>query len=306
LVALIYWQVKSRSEEFNLLLAFHESFSWTKIPFLLIAILMLPLNILLETFKWKLLIEQFQENFTFKEALRSMLCGSFFGFISPNRVGEFLGRLRCIEKENRSRSLTAGYWGGLAQFIVTFGIGVYMGGRSIMNHMKHLDLSRSLDVYTVPIAFGIIFMASIVYFNLKKVLQFVSKFPFLKQLTNKYPLEYDIPKRKLLQILFITLLRYLVYVTQYVFILYFFGVDLSFGVLFSSVSTMLIVHTLVPSVPFIDLGVKGTTLSIILINITNNELGVFLSVLSIWIINIIIPAIVGYYFFITNKISKQD
>ena len=163
----------------------------------------------------------------------------------------------------------------------------------------------TLDVYTVPIAFGIIISASVVYFNLRKVLLFVSKFPLLNKFTKKYPLEYDIPKRKLLQILFITLLRYVVYVSQYVFILYFFGVDLPFTVLFSSVSSMLIIHTLVPSVPFIDLGVKGTTLSLILINITNNELGVFLSVLTIWIINIIIPAIAGYYFFITNKNKKE-
>ena len=119
LVCLIYWQVKSRSENFNLIEAFNQSFSWSQIPFLLIAIFMLPLNILLETSKWRILIQQFQENFSFQEALKSMLCGSFFGFISPNRVGEFLGRLRCIQKENRSRSLTAGYWGGLAHLMYT-------------------------------------------------------------------------------------------------------------------------------------------------------------------------------------------
>lgn len=262
---------------------------------------MLPLNILLETTKWKIFVNQFQEKFTFQDALKSMLCGSFFGFISPNRVGEFLGRLKRIETVNRSRSLTAGYWGGLAQFIVTFSFGIYMGGRTIMNH---IDIDWSLDRYTLPIAFLIIIISSLVYFNLKHVLHWISKFPLLKKITTKYPLEYDVSKRKLLLILLITLFRYLVYVCQYVFILWFFGVDLSFTVLFSSVSTMLVIHTLVPSVPFIDLGVKGTTLSILLLGITNNELGVFLSVLSIWIINIIIPAIVGYYFFISSKKKK--
>lgn len=302
-IGLIYWQVKSRSGEYNLIDAFNESFSWQQIPYLLIAIVMLPVNILLETTKWKTFINQFQEKFSFQDALKSMLCGSFFGFISPNRVGEFLGRLKRIEPENRSRSLTAGYWGGLAQFIVTFSFGIYMGGRTIMNHM---DIEWSLDRYTLPIAFVIILITSLVYFNLKHVLVLVSKFPLLRKITKKYPLEYDVSKRKLLIILFITLSRYLVYVFQYIFILYFFGVDLPFEVLFSSVSTMLVIHTLVPSVPFIDLGVKGTTLSIILSGLSNNELGIFLSVLTIWIINIILPAIAGYYFFIASKKDKEQ
>ena len=293
--------MKSRSEDFNILENFTKSFSWAQFPFLFAAILLMPVNIFLESTKWRLFVEEFQEDFSISDALKSMLCGSFFGFISPNRVGEFLGRLNRIKKESRSRALTAGYWGGLAQFIVTFSFGIYMGGRAIMHHAN----IKSLDVYTIPAALLIIICASIVYFNLKWFLSKVSQFPLLRKITKKYPLEYEVPKQKLLLILFITLLRYLVYVAQYIYLLYFFGVDLSYEALFSAVSTMLVVHTLFPSVPFIDLAVKGNALVLVLKNLSNNELGILLAVFTIWVINIIIPALVGYYFFATSKKNKD-
>lgn len=297
LFGLIYWQIKSKSSEYNLVEEFQASFSWRQFPFLLAAILLMPVNIFLESTKWKMFVNEFQEDFDIVDALKSMLCGSFFGFISPNRVGEFIGRLKRMPPESRSRSLTAGYWGGIAQFIVTFSIGIYMGGRTIMIVAER----PSLDKYTIPFALVIILISSLVYFNLKWVLSKVSKISFLRKLTDKYPIEYEVPRSKLLLILFVTLFRYLVYVSQYVYLLYFFGIDLPYEALFASVSTMLIIHTVFPSVPFVDLGVKGNALVLILSRHSNNELGVVLAVFAIWVINIILPAIVGYYFFVTGK-----
>lgn len=297
LCGLIYWQIDSKSSEYNLIEAFQSSFSWRQFPFLLAAILLMPVNIFLESTKWKMFVNQFQEDFDIVDALKSMLCGSFFGFVSPNRVGEFLGRLKRMPAESRSRSLTAGYWGGIAQFIVTFSIGIYMGGRTIMIVAER----PTLDKYTIPFALLVICTASLVYFNLKWVLTKVSNISFLRKLTEKYPIEYTVPRSKLLLILLVTLFRYLVYVSQYVYLLYFFGVDLPFEVLFASVSTMLVIHTMFPSVPFVDLGVKGNVLVLILSRHSNNELGVVLAVFAIWVINIIIPALVGYYFFIIGK-----
>lgn len=294
---LIVWQIQTRTEKYNLFQAFSENFTWNRIHLLLIAFLLMPFNIFLESVKWNKLISNFNEEFNIKLAIQSMLCGSFFGFMTPNRVGEFVGRLKPLEPSFRSRALTAGYWGGIAQFLVTFSFGIYMGGKTIVQHAN----IKSIDAYTVPLAFIIIIVTSIIYFNLKKVLSWVSKFPILKKITNKYPLEYEIPKSQLLIILGITLLRYIIYVCQYVFILLFFGVSLPFSLLFSSVSTMLVVHTVFPSVPFVDLGVKGNALMLILRNLTVNELGIILAVLTIWLINIIIPALFGYYFFIQAK-----
>lgn len=297
LVGLIYWQVKNKSAEFNVIEQFKQSFTWQRFPFLIIALLLMPINIFLESKKWHIFVNEINPKYELIDAVRSMLCGSFFGFISPNRVGEFIGRLKGIDKQDRSRSLTAGYWGGLAQFIVTFSIGIYMGGQIIM---KQFDLS-SLDRFTVPFVILFILTISWTYFNLKKVLKMVSKFPLINRLTDKYPIEYQMPKTKLLFVLLITLFRYLVYVNQYIYLLYFFGVELSYENLFTAVSTMLIVHTLFPSVPFVDLGVKGNALVLILKKYTFNELGILLAVFAIWVINIIIPAITGYYYALLSK-----
>jgi hypothetical protein len=194
LAGVIYWQLKYRSSDINVFESFREAFSWRQFPFLFAALLLMPVNVFLESTKWRLFINEFQKKFDISDALKSMLCGSFFGFITPNRFGEFLGRLNRIKKENRSRALTAGYWGGIAQFLVTFSFGIYLGGKTILQHVDFY----SLEAFTIPLALLIILFASLVYFNLKKVLVFISTFPILNKITQKYPFRIRSSKKKII------------------------------------------------------------------------------------------------------------
>ena len=70
LCGLIYWQIDSKSSEYNLIEAFQSSFSWRQFPFLLAAILLMPVNIFLESTKWKMFVNQFQEDFDIVDALK--------------------------------------------------------------------------------------------------------------------------------------------------------------------------------------------------------------------------------------------
>jgi uncharacterized membrane protein YbhN (UPF0104 family) len=96
---MIYYQLQNRGDGVNLWENFINQFTWKRIPFFIFAIALMPVNWFLESIKWQTFISKFQSKFFILKSFESVICGTFFAFITPNRIGEFGGRLNKIEKE---------------------------------------------------------------------------------------------------------------------------------------------------------------------------------------------------------------
>tara|TARA_B110000285_G_scaffold232240_1_gene302856 strand:+ start:1433 stop:1759 length:327 start_codon:yes stop_codon:yes gene_type:complete len=101
-------------------------------------------------------------------------------------------------------------------------------------------------------------------------------------------------------ILAFSFVRYLIFTAQYVILLYVFSenFDLLNSVIFVPVS--FIMNSIIPSITLAELGVRemvGLKLSEIYYNVA-----VVLSTLSLWIINILTPSIVGALIILTAKL----
>lgn len=94
--------------------------------------------------------------------------------------------------------------------------------------------------------------------------------------------------------------RYLIFTAQYVIMLYVFSenFDLLNSVIFVPVS--FIMNSIIPSITLAELGV-GEMVELKLSEIYD-DVAVVLSTLSLWIINILIPSIVGALIILTAKL----
>ena len=102
-------------------------------------------------------------------------------------------------------------------------------------------------------------------------------------------------------ILAFSFVRYLIFTAQYVILLYVFSenFDLLNSVIFVPVS--FIMNSIIPSITLAELGVRemvGLKLS----EIYYDDVAVVLSTLSLWIINILTPSIVGALIILTAKL----
>ena len=66
--------------------------------YLIIALILVPVNWGIETFKWKYLIKKI-EYISFSKAFKSILSGVTIGIFTPNRMGEFAGRIFYLESD---------------------------------------------------------------------------------------------------------------------------------------------------------------------------------------------------------------
>ena len=284
------------------------------------ALILVFLNWSLETYRLQSLINnRIHRQLTWKQSLIAVLSGITLGVVSPARLGEYAGRLVGLKPEERSASLASTLMCSLALTIITTGFGLLAFFN--INHSPLIDrYAYSITVSVVIIL--LIGIAVVVLFpTLIKVL---SKFAFLGNDMNAKTytpnLHIALPdanmpdtrpssalikltKKEITQLMSLSLARYLVYSVQYVLVLYFFGAKASALTLLFHVSLIFLLQTIIPLPALMSIVARGSIAVMVLSLLELNELLILMAALTIWLVNLVIPAIVGLVIILRSKID---
>lgn len=273
---------------FNSQLAlFKQNLSANKILLLISAVLLMPVNWLLETIKWKALLQN--GNAKFSLLLKGVIAGVTFGLVTPARSGEFVGRVIYLDDEDRAKVFYLSAIGGMAQSIVTIVIGALCF--ALINNDSML-----LGMFT---GVGAVFL--LLYFRFDLLNRLLHNVPFLaaRGLVIQH---HQLPGLQLqLTVLLISLIRYAVYWLQYVLVFMFFGVSGNTLQVLLHSAVLLLVQTFSPLMPLFDISFRGGSALWVFAPLTDNNLAVLSAVLLIWILNLLLPALAGYLFLARKK-----
>jgi hypothetical protein len=253
----------------------------------LLAVLLMPINWLLETVKWRLLIKSAEP---FSHLLKSIIAGVTLGFVTPGRAGEFVGRVLFVSEENKAKIFYLSSIGGIAQSVATLVAGVFFV----------FMWSGNSFFYGITIGVAVVFL--FVYFRFDLLNQLISSNSFL----TKHSLvisEKELPSMSVqLQVLLLSFVRFGVYLLQYVLLMLFFGVSSNFWLMLINSGVFLVAQTFSPMMPFVDLSYRGGTALYVFAD-SVNSLGVLSAVMMVWLINLVIPSLIGYFFILNRKIK---
>ena len=98
---------------------------------------------------------------------------------------------------------------------------------------------------------------------------------------------------ELIRIMLISLFRYIVFCIQFSFMLRFFGVELNSWQLLISIPTTYLFVTFTPSFAFSEVAVRGSLAMLIIGTFSNQTVSIALAGMCIWIVNFVIPMMVG-------------
>ncbi|MBS1614034.1 MAG: flippase-like domain-containing protein [Bacteroidetes bacterium] len=253
----------------------------------IIAILFMPLNWVLETVKWRILLQSSYA--PFKELMKGVIAGVTFGFVTPGRSGEFIGRVLYLNEQDKTKVFYLTGIGGIAQTAVTL-----LVGSLCLNVLVD-------DVFIQGIAMGLALICTLFYFRFDLLNRLINSFPFLvrKGLTIH---NTEIPSTNLLLKVFgISAARYGVYLLQYVAVFMFFGVSTNALLLTAHNAVLLLVQSFSPLLPFMDISFRGGSALWVYGNISQNNIAILTAALSIWVINLVLPAVIGYVFIVRKK-----
>ncbi len=282
--------------------------------FLLLAVALMPLNLLLESKKWQFQVRRL-EQIKLNKAFTAVLSGISVSMFMPNRVGDYLGRVFILEKGSHIKGVLLTIIGSLAQLLVT----VIFGSVALLFYLPSTNYfsTETQWIYTAifMLVVVIIVTGTFIYLNIDLLYVIIQKlFPKKSQLVLAYVEVFNYFNHKqLAYILALSFLRYMIFSLQFILFLWAFNLPLSYPEAIMLVGLSYLFITLIPTVALSELGVRGSV-SIYLfaawfeakqMSIPDFELGVFAASSAVWLINIAVPALLGLLFIYRLKFFRR-
>jgi len=238
-----------------------------------------------------------------------VLSGVALSLNTPNRIGEYGGRVLYVKEGNRLKSVSLSIAGSICQLAITVLMGC--GGLIFLLNTDHANESAvmGLSFFWLKVLLSLSVFATLI------LLLFLSRLSWIIKLFEKIPafskyVQYisvldEFTPKLLLRLLFLSLLRYLVFVIQYIFLLQVLQVEVSWQQGFWLIAILHLVMAIVPSFAIADLGIRGKFSTELLSLYSTNTIGILGTTFGIWFINLFIPALAGSFFIIRKRIFKE-
>ena len=148
----------------------------------------------------------------------------------------------------------------------------------------------------------VILILTLFYFRLSGLVRWIDRLPGSKKYAWLIETLEDFNATLLLQLLSLSALRFLVFIMQYYLLFRLFDVDVSLWQGWWAVSVSFLIMAVIPTIAlFTDLGLRGKVSLKLLGMFSGNNLGIGLTAVSIWFINLIIPALAGSLLILSIK-----
>jgi len=273
-----------------------------------LVVFLMFINWSIESKKWQLLVNHIQ-HFSFYRAFKSVLSGCSVTMLTPNRVGEYGGRILYVDAPNRIKAISLTIVGSISQLLITMIMGCF--GLFILRYLSQCNLTEAnvlpqfWESVILSLSVGLTLILLLFYIRLGWLVRLMEKLPALQKIVRHISVLDEFNNRQLLQILSLSFLRYLVFVLQYVLLLQVMGVHIAPLLCFWLMTIFYLVLAVAPTIGFIELPVRVSASWAILKLYTINEIGVGAAALGIWIINLVIPAVIGSLLILSIKIVKE-
>lgn len=281
-LAFIFVKLKNTSlEEFEFL--FNNIFGISKYWMLIVVFVLMLINWFTEALKWKIILKNLQ-NLSLVQAYKSVFAGVAFGIVTPNRIGELVGRILYIDEDNKISASLLNFICSTFQLLVTFAFGALGLFFFKENWLQKIPFTSLLSITILVILLTVC------------IIYFLSKIPNLSNRVNEYFQPFrKIEKTQATTIFVLSVLRYIIFTTQYIIVLYMMGIELSVISCLVCISVNFFLITIIPTYALAEIGVRGTVAVSVFSVYGVTALPVATASIIIWIINLAIPAIFGTF-----------
>lgn len=254
------------------------------------AVALMPVNYLMESFKWKRLLVKIQD-VKLLLAVKSVLAGLAASMVTPNRIGDFAGRIMLLKAGNRTAGTMASVVGSCAQMLViaAFGVAAFACNIEIPRQLHYFQDNYFVTLITLVI---ILIVAIILFFNISRMAAKI-KIERSQMLKNFVEAMGLYRARQLAAVLVISAVRYAVFAFQFYLVLWSFGVEMELLTGLCAIAFIYCFVTIVPTFALAEWGVRGSAALFFLSPFGGSAVAILSATIAVWLINIGLPALAG-------------
>ena len=303
-VALLVWAIINQiflvDDFLNTWNLFKSSISGNVIWISVCVILLMMINWAFEAKKWQVLVNKI-ETIKFSESYKAIFCGVAFAMITPNRIGEYAGRIFYTRKAGVIKTIAVTMIGSFSQVITTtffglvglmFYIIIYAGQSSYVNAIIYFSALSTI---------GILFL---MFFNLQKIYSSIQDIKYLKKIKTYLLIISQYSGKEFIKVLAFSVLRYITFTIQYLLLLNLFGVHETYFHMTIMITLIFLVQTIIPSFAIAEIGIRGNVALFFLGMVSENHLGIWSAASCLWLVNLVLPSIIGSFYFLKINSNK--
>lgn len=308
LIVSMYHQLHLKNNWESSLLQIHSALRNGVYQMITVCFLML-VNWGLETRKWQLAISK-HSPVSFATGYKAILAGNALAFFTPNRTGEYFGRMLYLNNGERIASIPLTLVCSLAQIVVTLFAGglalIILSDRITNTAMVAADMNSWLNIALI-VTGALISVLTIFYFCLPLLAKKVTGKRWMLRWSRHVRVLEDVNATMLLSILSLSVVRYVVFILQYYLLFSVFGVEVDWWQAFWAVSVVFFVIAIIPTPGFLpELGIRWQAGMQVMQLYSANVTGIFAASLAVWIINLAIPALAGGVLILALKLFRKQ
>lgn len=276
---------------------------------LFVALVLLFVNWGLESMKWRYLMRN-SIRITPWTSFKATYTGNAFGALTPNRIGGFIGRIMYLPKEHRLEGTLNSFLSGFTQMLSTliFGaVGAWLVFLLDYPLQPSQDTAWALKFALYPkyVAIGssvIAAVALLIFLRPSVWLPFLMRIKWLRKFEERLQFMNKQSRLRMLQVLVMSMIRYVVFVFQFYLLLQFFEVAISWWDALILISYLYVLITFIPSI-FGKLGLREAMALVLLYHFSpdHSELPIVLASLCLWFVNVAIAGVLGGFFFLLHR-----
>ena len=253
-------------------------------------------NWFFEILKWKDLVGYVQKISLFRSAKESLsaLTTSIF---TPNRIGDYAAKLYLYPKGKRKPILLINLLGHMTQMTITVICGLVGMTLFIQTFDPDLPYFKIARIAFIFAAVSFMLFAGIRQnrfkirgFELFKIREFL----------------YGFPKKLIGRSLLYSAIRYLIFSYQFIVIVRLFGFNLDYWEGMLALSSMYFIASIIPSIQMFDGVIKGSVALYVFSFLRVPDTLIICTALLSWILNMVIPSIIGAYFIMAHRSRKYS
>ena len=248
------------------------------------------------------------QTISFTKSLQAIFSGCAVTIITPNRMGEFGGRILFAAPEHRLRAVTISIIGSISQTLITFIMGClalfYLKDQTFTFQSNAADafIHHPFVLFSSII---ITLMLAVLFFKENWIWHLFQRSPRINKWVRYLSISDLYTHKNLLRIFLYSFLRYGIFILQYQIMLKVMHIDLSPVYFITLTGVFFLGMALAPTFGFIELPVRAELGISIFGLCTNNIIGLQAATLGIWLINIVIPAVIGLFIILFTKYQSK-
>lgn len=260
------------------------------------------INWLLEALKWQYVTRNLVR-ISFGKAVECVFSGLTWAIFTPNRLGEYGGRVMFLPPRKRIHGVFAMAVGSFGQNVITNVLGTFA---ILWFTARYLHFNSWIYLGFVLLGIAYIALFLVCYFNIKWLVSLLNSIRFLR----KYHRFFDVIGKykfdELFRIILFCGARFFTFSCQYYILIRLFIPQIPGFEILMMTFIVFFIQSALPSLDLLDVAVRSATAATVFSYATNQQIAVITVFSAVWLINLIIPAILGSVFVFKLKFFDRN